>query len=351
MDRRIILWIILVTAADNSLSEALATLLNPSNVEDFIQCAVQLAWDPEALPPTSLLYPSFNEDIPKTADLAEYLWRQCFYYALPRRKQAKLAEDMRADPSRSLDANRIIRSFFMDFSAKNPARSSEVGEVIAYSVVQHYLRAPQIAAKMALKTSANMPVHGLDGIHAAFENGAMTIFFLEAKLAKSASAGARSYAESAKDFLGNRAQYLREYDIVADLGNLDALEGEDRKAALDYFDIIGHPRLQRRERYVGVVCYSEKEAYSKKIAVGSGSIDAHEAHFAENLAKLHERYRQSALRHIEANGGDPAKCYLFFLAVPDINELRRKFYQAMGLEPPRDLPEGDDETVDSMEQA
>ncbi|WP_158528783.1 Hachiman antiphage defense system protein HamA [Sinorhizobium meliloti] len=181
MDRRIILWIILVTAADNSLSEALATLLNPSNVEDFIQCAVQLAWDPEALPPTSLLYPSFNEDIPKTADLAEYLWRQCFYYALPRRKQAKLAEDMRADPSRSLDTNRIIRSFFMDFSAKNPARSSEVGEVIAYSVVQHYLRAPQkpLGSNAMLRGQFENPTLGRSRFgHRSFSGaGTVTVHF------------------------------------------------------------------------------------------------------------------------------------------------------------------------------
>ncbi len=249
---------------------------------------------------------------------------------------------MAADPSMSLEVGRVVRSAFMEYSTANPARSSEVGEVIAYVLAQHLLKAPQVAAKMALKTSPNMPVHGLDGIHASFDAGEMTIFFLEAKLSYAANAGAKAYAESAKDFLSNRKQYLREYEIVADLGNLDALSGADREAALDYFDIMQQPRLQLRERYVGVVCYSETKNYAKKIPVGSGPVKKHEDHFSSLLKSELERYRKAALKHLKNNGADPAKCFVAFLAVPDVNQLRRDFYGAMDLPPPADIPSDED---------
>ncbi|MER9223146.1 DUF1837 domain-containing protein [Mesorhizobium sp. M0644] len=70
----------------------------------------------------------------------------------------------------------------------------------------------------------------------------LTIFFLESKLAGSANAGLKDYAKSAEGFLANRKQYLREYELVSDLGHLDSLEGAAREAALDFFDIVGKPR-------------------------------------------------------------------------------------------------------------
>lgn len=339
-----------MTASNTDLAAALETLLNPSKVDDYIRCVVEHVFDPDALPPTSLLHPRFNEDVPLVADLATFLWRQCFFYALPRRKQKKLKESLDTDPSMSLEIWRIVKSAFMDYSVKNPSRSSEIGEVIAYVLVQHLLKAPQVAAKMALKTSANMPVHGLDGIHATFEAGAMTIYFLEAKLSYSANAGAKAYAESAKEFLSDRKQYLREYEIVSDLGNLDALSGDEREAALDYFNILEQPRLQRRERYVGVVCYSEKKNYANKIPVSPGPIEIHEDHFAGLLQSELERFRRAALRHLQRNDADPAKCFVFFLAVPDVNQLRCAFYQAMGLPPPADIPDDDDVEIEEEEE-
>ncbi|WFS67883.1 DUF1837 domain-containing protein [Agrobacterium leguminum] len=334
--------------ADNNLAAALETLLNPSDVDGYIRCAVEHIFDPNALPPTSLLHPRFNEDVPLVADLAAFLWRQCFFYALPRRKQKKLKESMDVDPSMSLEIWRVVKSAFMEYSTKNPSRSSEVGEVIAYVLVQHLLKAPQVAAKMALKTSPNMPVHGLDGIHATFDAGAMTVFFLEAKLSYAANAGAKAYAESASEFLSDRKQYLREYEIVSDLGNLDSLSGDAREAALGYFNIMEQRHLQPRERYVGVICYSEKKNYANKVPVGPGPLEKHEDHFAGLLRSDIERFRKAALKHLKANGADPAKCFVFFLAVPDVNQLRRDFYEAMGLPPPADIP--DDEHAEIVEE-
>jgi hypothetical protein len=231
---------------------------------------------------------------------------------------------------------KAARDAFIAFNEKNPSRASEVAEVLAYCVVQHYLDASQVVAKMGLKTSSNMPVHGLDGVHAKYENGALTIYFLEAKLAKSANGGAKDYAESASSFLSNRSQYLREYQIVAELGNLDALNEPERQLALDHFDILGKPKIQRRERYIGVICYSEKK-YEDKLAVTEGSIDVHEKHFTAILAAKHSHHRAVALKHLKNNGATPRKCMVFYIAVPDVNALRKSFYQEMGVPLPAGL--------------
>lgn len=333
---------------------ALQALLNPSKVDEHLVCAVADAADAAGDGPrTFLLHVRFNEDLPKIEDLARYLWEQCFFYALPRRRQTAFMKEVTKDPSTMMRAANAARDAFITFNQKNPSRASEVAEVLAYCVVQHYLDASQVVAKMGLKTSSNMPVHGLDGIHAKFENGALTVYFLEAKLAKTANGGVKDYAESAGNFLSNRSQYLREYQIVADLGNLDALPEPERQLALDHFDIMAKPTVHRRERYIGVICHSEKKYQDKLPVTDDGPIDVHEKHFTDTYAAQQLRHRNAAFRHLKSKGATPRKCAVFFVAVPDVNELRKCFYQVMGVPVPPELEDIDglDEDVEELAES
>jgi hypothetical protein len=315
------------------IQSALASLLNPSNLSALIACAVALDAPSEGEGPrTALLHVRFKEDEPKTEALAEFLWQQCMYYALPRKRRLEFTAEIEKDFSVVARVHQIVRNTFIRFNESYPSRASEVGEVLAYCVVQHHLLAAQVAAKMALKTSPNMPVHGLDGIHAAFQSGALTIFFLESKLAGSANSGIKEYAKSAAGFLSDRGQYLREYELISDLGHFDSLEGSAREAALDFFDIVGKPDLPRRERSVGVICYSEKRRFNDKLPVSDGPVTAHEEHFASRFRNDHKRHRRAANKHIKAAGANTSKCLLFLVAVPDVNDLRKAFYRAMGVE-------------------
>lgn len=312
------------------LSEAFKTLLNPSTVEKHLVCAVKHSTGDQH-PRTGLLHPRFNEDLPRIHELATYLWGECLYYALPRRRQESFRDQVQTDMTAMARATEAARQAFIEFNANYPSRASEVGEVLAYCIVQHQLTAAQIAAKMALKTAGNMPVHGLDGIHARFDDDTITIYFLEAKLAKTAAQGAREYAKSAADFLSDKKQYLREYSIVSDLGNLDALKGDERERALEYFDVMNEP-VKRKERFIGVICYSETKHYANKLAVDDGDVDIHQKHLSALLAMDHSKHQLAARQHLEDHGANPRKCMVFYVAVPDVDVLRKEFYRAMGIQ-------------------
>jgi hypothetical protein len=317
------------------LKAAIESLLDESKLEHVVACAASSGLDGSDVPIcVSLLHVRFNEDLPQEDALAKFLWQQCFMYALPRKRriefQKKLSENI-GDLTGVADIFDRVRNIFIKFRKDYPYRASEVGEVLAYSVAVSHLKAAQMAAKMSLKTSANMPVHGLDGIHAAYENGALTIYFLESKLSKSASDGAADYADSVASFLKNEKQYLREYEIVGDLGNLDVLQGEARELALQYFDIVNEPQLLRRERSVGVICYTEDKHFSNTIPVSNGSPDIHEKHFASNYSSEMNGLADTVIKNLVKKGANPKKCTVFFVAVPNVNALREKFYTAMGL--------------------
>ena len=317
------------------LMRAINQLLDTVPLDGVVACPAPIDFGANAASPrTALLHVRFNEDKPQVNAMARFLWAQAVKYALSRRRRLEFEKALIGDITVAAQIVRVVREVFIEFRTNNPSRASEVGEVLAYCVAVHHLKAAQLAAKMSLKTSPNMPVHGLDGIHAVFESGALTLFFLESKLSKSANDGAREYAESVAGFLKDEKQYLREYELVGDLGNLNALEGEAREVMLKHLDVVGSPDIPRRERYVGVICYSEKKHFADKIPVGNGAMDVHEKHFASNYAKEITHHQKAAQKHVKAFGGDPNKCFVFFVAVPDIDDLREKFYEEMGISSP-----------------
>ncbi|MGN9432122.1 HamA C-terminal domain-containing protein [Pseudomonas syringae] len=317
------------------LKAAMLELLEESALDKVVNCAVPANHTPDATHPrTTLLHVKFSEDKPQVDRMAGFLWGQCVNYALSRRRRLafkqKLLDSTGADLSEIPNLVDVVKNVFIKFRKEYPSRASEVGEVLAYCVATQHLKAAQMAAKVSLKTSSNMPVHGLDGIHASVENGVLTIYFLESKLSGSANSGAKEYAESIAGFLNDEKQYLHEYSLVGDLGNLDTLEGEARTLALAHFDVMGNPEIQRRERSVALICYSEKKHFKNSIPIADGSPDIHEKHFSENYAKDLDHHQTAASKHLKNNGVDPRKCQVFFVAVPDVNKLREKFYEAMG---------------------
>lgn len=301
--------------------------------------AVAAKSEPPSHPQTTLMHVRFIEDKPDVHKLAAFLWTCATNYALSRRRRLELRQEIleaaEADLSKVNLISNTVRDAFIEFNNAFPQRSSEVGELLAYCIALEQLNAAQLLAKMSIKTNNNMPVHGLDGIHGKVENGWLTLYFLESKLSASANSGAKEFSNSVADFTNNSKQYGREYQLVRDIGNLDTLKPEDRKIALEYFDIFGSSDKQRRERYVGVILYSDPNAFNSVPPANDDHPPGfHEKIFSENLTKHLKRHQESVVRHLTAAGGKPEKCRVFFVAVPDTAALRDLFYSAMGYVPP-----------------
>lgn len=67
------------------------------------------------------------------------------------------------------------------------------------------------------------------------------------------------------------------------------------------------------------------------------------------FAGEHGHHQSAARKHLEGHGGNKAKTILFFVAVPDVNELRKAFYRAMGVPIPngiQDIVEREDEATE-----
>ncbi|MEN4958681.1 DUF1837 domain-containing protein [Pseudomonas syringae] len=321
-----------------SLTEVIDKLLNQSPLNEFVKCVQDLHAQPADLSPKlALLHVRFQEDIPNTLSLADFLSSQAVNYALSRRRRdaymAQLASGKNGDLSLTSQIHKAVKNAFIQFRKEYPSRASEVGEVLAYCIAVHHLNAAQLVAKMSLKTSTNMPVHGLDGIHASVKDGLLHIFFLESKLAGTAASGTADYAESIAGFGSNKKQYLQEYGLARDLGNLDALPQADKDRLMEYLDVFNSPNAPKRERSVGVICYSESQHFANKLPVDDGALDKHELHFGNLYANDHKRHHKNVSNQLEKHGVDANKCMLYLVAVPDVDELRELFYDSLGILP------------------
>jgi len=320
------------------LKAGLEGLLDPVELSKHLAVAAESQHPSQ--PCTTLMHVRFREDKADVEKLANYLWRCAPNYSLSRRRREGLRTQMAEAPPGDLSlvtlVSTTVRDAFLEFNEAHPHRSSEVGELLAYCIALEQLGAAQLLAKMALKTNNNMPVHGLDGIHGTVEDGWLTLYFLESKLSSSANSGAKEFAESVAGFSNDTKQYQREYQLVKELGNLDALSPDDKKVALEYFDIFGSSDIPKRERYVGVVLYSDASAFASLPPVSDDQKPGfHEKVFSDAYAKQLQHHQAAALKHINASNGKAEKCRVYFVAVPDASIVRELLYQAMGYVPPK----------------
>ncbi|AON53132.1 DUF1837 domain-containing protein [Herbaspirillum seropedicae] len=318
------------------LKAALEGLLDKAELSKHVAIAAESKAPSQ--PATTLMHVRFRENKANVETLAQFLWQCATNYSLSRRRRQEIHEQIKTAPPGDLSTLSLVstsvREAFLEFNKDYPHRSSEVGELLAYCIALEQLGAAQLLAKMALKTNNNMPVHGLDGIHGKVENGWLTLFFLESKLSSNANSAAKEFAESVAEFSNNKKQYRREYQLVKDLGNLDALSPTDKKVALDYFDIFTSSDTPIRERCVGVLLYSDENAFASLPPLSDDHAPGfYEEVFAEAYAKQLGHHQGAALKHLKSNKGEPERCRVYFVVVPDADAVRQLFYDTMGYVP------------------
>lgn len=129
--------------------------------------------------------PKFND---LAAALADHLIHYCFS-ARRRNGATKIDEISRLD--------REARQHFRKF-----AQSGEAGEILLYFLIEAVLGAPQLIAKMELKTSPRMENHGSDGVHFKWHETDRTLdlYFGEAKLEQDLSSAMGRLLKSLENF-------------------------------------------------------------------------------------------------------------------------------------------------------
>lgn len=280
-----------------------------------------------------LLFLRFRENEPELNALAELLTDLLVDYAIPlsKRQQANTAGSNSTTQGGTAAHVRLYREakrLLIQYEKASRGRYGELGELLSYALAVNYLGAAQIGSKMALKTSQGMPVHGVDGLHVkANDDGTVTFFVLESKVMPDATDASREMVVSIADYRADRAKKLNELRLVTDLSNFDALVGEQREAAKSFFNVYqgNGNHLKRRDVHVGSLVFNES-AYQDRLSLDhERPITIHEEHFEALYREKHGRFKANLERQAMTKNLDLGNCIVFFVAVPDVNELKRVF--------------------------
>lgn len=163
-----------------------------ADCEAVLGCAVSTIKVPGLQGDLRLHYVKFDQNgYPVFGELAKALSHNVVNYSLSSRKRNR--------PTRHQDFQALgqrARALFTKLEG-----SGEAGELLLYMLVEGLLNAPQVVAKMELKTNSNLELNGTDGIHMRWDAtaGVLDIFFGEAKIFKKASAAVKSAFASMAD--------------------------------------------------------------------------------------------------------------------------------------------------------
>ncbi|WP_374545520.1 DUF1837 domain-containing protein [Rhodoblastus sp.] len=111
-------------------------------------------------------YVTFRDSKPTVDDLVAIAHARMVNFVMPRSRIEEVQSELQANPD-VMDPWVLLvteaRDLFMR-TDKETGRSGELGELLLYMLIEWVLKAPIVACKMYLKTSQQMPVHGVDGI-------------------------------------------------------------------------------------------------------------------------------------------------------------------------------------------
>lgn len=277
-----------------------------------------------------LHYPSFRQRKPMLAELIDAISIHVINFCLPRHQVNELQGLYgRLSVDEFMKRHEVLRQEAYDLfkrAQRATNRNGEAGELMLYLLTEWLLGAPQIIAKMGLKTNRDMVVHGADGVHVRYcpNSGRLFVYWGEAKLYKEIGGAITAAAESIAESLSDE-KLKHEIALVKRYLNLSDMSEGARGALLEMLDPFGPGYADRHDIVTCLIAF-DFEAYD---AVLGASEDAEVlfrscalARLAEIAPKIEAALKGKSLAH------QPVE--LFLIPVPSVERMRELFQDKIG---------------------
>lgn len=281
-----------------------------------------------------LHFPSFRQGLSTVHELIESIVLYLAPFCLPRSEVAAVRQLYGQIPVEAfeLKMSQLLESARALFKRANEVtnRNGEAGELLLYLLTEWILDAPQLIAKMSLKTNKNMPVHGADGVHIKYskEEKRILLYWGESKLytdvGQAISQAIKSISESLEP-----ENMKHEIDLVQRNINFTGLDESSKQEILRYLDPFDDFYNERHDITTCLIGF-DFDAYTK--------INPTEATTAESqfvtLAKTEiGKLAPKTAAAIKAAHLDGRPIEIFFFPVPSVQQLRDYFQTKIGWKP------------------
>lgn len=266
-------------------------------------------------------YIKFNGNgVPMIKNLAEKLYEYIIDYCIASRNRCGELTNQQ-----SLRLTKQARSLFRhpDVTDEMSDKTGEAGEALLFFLMEAVLGAPQLVAKMELKTNARDEVKGSDGIHIKWNDvdKLVEFFFGESKLYKSVSSALNSAFKSIDEFHNNE-MYKHEFNIVTK--HFKYANNEIKDAVTDLI-VSGEPGENVRINHACLIGYDWKGFSSLKSTKEMTLSESFLVAFRSDLPRLHKLINKK----FEGFVRKELKFDVFFIPFPSVEEFRNEFNRAL----------------------
>lgn len=278
-----------------------------------------------------LHFPAFRQGKATIRELVEIAWLHLMPFALTRQEIAKINSLYGKIPAdefqlKTTQLNAAAASLFVK-AHKATNRSGEAGELMLYLLTEWILQAPQVIAKMTLKTNPQMPVHGADGIHVRYcnETSRLFIYWGESKMYGDVKAAIASAAKSIAKSLG---QEELDHEIQLVQRNIDftGLDEEGKAALLRYLDPHEETYNDRKDVITCLIGF-DFEGFNEANAKGGDNAEPVFRELAkEALADIAPKVSEA----LTAAGLSGQDIELFLFPLPAVQDFRDLFQAKIG---------------------
>ncbi len=257
---------------------------------------------------------------PMIGALAETLYNHIIDYCISAKNRP---EKFTAQESSkfSKQARKLFRHPKRDKS--NPDTTGEAGEILLYFLLESVLKAPQVVAKMDLKTNHSMESNGSDGVHMNWnkEKGLVDVFFGEAKLHQSYGGAIKDALKSINEFHDKNIIEHEFWMVTKHFKYSDSLTQE---AVVNLFE-SGKPSSGVRINHACLIGYNSKN-YKK---LPTGSSDDVTKYFKEEYLKHTKKITKSIQKNFDKFDKKHLNFEVFFIPFPTVQEFRDAFNKAL----------------------
>lgn len=277
-----------------------------------------------------LHFPAFRQRKPMIAELIDAVSLNIINFCLPRSQVNEVQAFYGKLPVDEFmqRVERLRQEAFDLFKRAHQKtnRNGEAGELILYLLTEWILGAPQIIAKMSLKTSSEMAVHGADGVHVRYCNdtGRLFVYWGEAKLYKDIAGAIAAAAGSIEESLRDE-KVKHEITLVKRYLNLSDMDAPARAALLDLLDPFGANTANRHDVVTCLIAFDFDGFDLPEGASGDAEADFRQS----ALAKLDEIAPKIAAA-LSNKGMAHQAVEMFIIPVPSVARMRELFQDKIG---------------------
>ncbi len=268
-------------------------------------------------------YVTFRDSKPTIDDLVAIAHARMVNFVMPRSRIDEVQSELQVNPG-VMDPWVMLateaRDLFMR-TDRETGRSGELGELLLYMLIEWVLKAPIVACKMYLKTSQQMPVHGVDGIHLGYETDKLIMHWGESKLHQTLASALDDISSSISKYHKDPTKYANEVRIIRSNLNLGTLGEEARQAIKDYFNPYKPESNNLLESYACLAGF-DSILYQN---VAHFEHDACETAFRASYEARVESACKLIADKVKAAGLDSFRFSYFLLPFPSVDEARAKF--------------------------